>query len=59
MSRRPLAVPASTTIRNGRLDMGMPAWKDMLDDKQIGEVIGFLAPASLRENRRRRTGPVR
>ena len=33
---------ASTTIRNGRLDMGMPAWKEVLDDKQIQQVLGFL-----------------
>ena len=33
---------AVTTIKNGRVDLGMPAWKDVLNEKQIDEVLGFL-----------------
>jgi ABC-type amino acid transport substrate-binding protein/mono/diheme cytochrome c family protein len=34
---------ANTTIRNGRGDLGMPAWKDALVDKEIRELITFLS----------------
>jgi polar amino acid transport system substrate-binding protein len=31
------------TIKAGRPDAGMPTWKDILNDKQIDEVLSFLA----------------
>jgi polar amino acid transport system substrate-binding protein len=31
------------TIKAGRSDAGMPSWKDILNDKQIDEVLSFLA----------------
>jgi ABC-type amino acid transport substrate-binding protein len=34
---------AQTTIRNGRTDAGMPSWKDALGDKEIKELLAFLA----------------
>ena len=33
---------ALTTIRNGRPDAGMPTWKDVLGEKEINQVLGFL-----------------
>ncbi len=34
---------AIKTIKEGRSDLGMPAWKDTYNDKQIEELIAFLA----------------
>lgn len=34
---------ALKTIRDGRLDQGMPAWKDTYSEQQIQELVGFLA----------------
>lgn len=34
---------ATTTIRNGRPDLGMPTWKDSLSDEHIKELVAFLA----------------
>jgi polar amino acid transport system substrate-binding protein len=33
---------AYTTITRGRLDKGMPAWKDLLDDDAIRNILTFL-----------------
>ncbi len=33
---------ALTTIKNGRNDQGMPAWKDILKEPEIQEVMAFL-----------------
>jgi polar amino acid transport system substrate-binding protein len=33
---------AITTIKNGRVDAGMPSWKDALGDKEITELMSFL-----------------
>jgi polar amino acid transport system substrate-binding protein len=33
---------ALTTIKNGRNDVGMPAWKDILKDGEIQELMAFL-----------------
>lgn len=32
----------ATNIRNGRLEQGMPPWKDFLDDKRIGLLLSFF-----------------
>lgn len=34
---------AIKTIKEGRSDMGMPSWKDVYNDKQIEEILVFLA----------------
>ena len=34
---------AIKTIKNGRPDLGMPAWQTSYDDKQIEELLAFLA----------------
>ncbi len=34
---------AATTIRNGRSEQGMPAWKDILKETEVQEILGFLA----------------
>jgi ABC-type amino acid transport substrate-binding protein/mono/diheme cytochrome c family protein len=34
---------ATTTIKNGRSDLGMPSWKDALSDDNIKELLAFLA----------------
>jgi polar amino acid transport system substrate-binding protein len=34
---------ATTTIKNGRSDLGMPPWKDSLGEKEIKELLAFLA----------------
>ena len=34
---------AIKTIKNGRPDLGMPAWQASYDDKQIEELLAFLA----------------
>ncbi len=33
---------ATTTIKNGRADLGMPPWKDSLNDQNIQELLAFL-----------------
>lgn len=33
---------ATTTIKNGRADKGMPVWKDILKDQEFNDVIAFL-----------------
>jgi polar amino acid transport system substrate-binding protein len=33
---------AVTTIRNGRIDAGMPAWKDIYGEKEITELMSFI-----------------
>lgn len=33
---------AAATIKNGRPDNGMPPWKDLLDDKRVGSLLGFF-----------------
>jgi polar amino acid transport system substrate-binding protein len=33
---------ATTTIKNGRSDLGMPPWKDTLKDPEIQQVLSFL-----------------
>jgi polar amino acid transport system substrate-binding protein len=33
---------AITTIRNGRVDAGMPAWKDIYGEKEITELMSFI-----------------
>jgi polar amino acid transport system substrate-binding protein len=33
---------ARTTIANGRVDKGMPTWKDILKDQEMKEVMAFL-----------------
>jgi polar amino acid transport system substrate-binding protein len=33
---------AMTTIKNGRVDAGMPSWKDALGDKEMNELMSFL-----------------
>lgn len=33
---------ALTTIKNGRPDLGMPAWKDILSETELLQVFGFL-----------------
>lgn len=33
---------ATTTIRDGRVDKGMPTWKDILKDQEMKEVLAFL-----------------
>lgn len=33
---------ATTTIKNGRPELGMPTWKDVLGDKEIEQVLTFL-----------------
>jgi polar amino acid transport system substrate-binding protein len=33
---------AITTIKNGRVDAGMPAWKEIYGEKEIAELIGFI-----------------
>ena len=34
---------AIKTIKEGRSDLGMPAWKAAYDDKQIEELLTFIA----------------
>lgn len=34
---------AITTINNGRVDLGMPAWKAVYTEQQIDEILDFLA----------------
>jgi ABC-type amino acid transport substrate-binding protein/mono/diheme cytochrome c family protein len=34
---------ATTTIKNGRSDLGMPPWKDSLSEDNIKELLAFLA----------------
>jgi mono/diheme cytochrome c family protein len=33
---------AMTTIKNGRNDLGMPPWKDILKEQDIEQLLGFL-----------------
>jgi len=33
---------ATTTVKNGRSDAGMPAWKDVLKDPELEQILGFL-----------------
>lgn len=33
---------ALTTIKNGRNDQGMPAWKDVLSEQQLKELLAFI-----------------
>jgi polar amino acid transport system substrate-binding protein len=33
---------ATTTIKNGRADLGMPPWKDMLKEPEIQQLLSFL-----------------
>jgi polar amino acid transport system substrate-binding protein len=33
---------AITTIKNGRNDAGMPPWKDIFGEKEIGELMSFI-----------------
>lgn len=33
---------ALTTIKNGRVELGMPAWKEILKEPEIAEVMAFL-----------------
>ena len=33
---------ATTTIKNGRNDLGMPPWKDILKDPDIAQILSFL-----------------
>jgi polar amino acid transport system substrate-binding protein len=33
---------ATTTIKNGRSDLGMPPWKDILKEPEIQQVLSFL-----------------
>jgi polar amino acid transport system substrate-binding protein len=33
---------AVTTIKNGRSDAGMPPWKDIFGEKEIGELMSFI-----------------
>ena len=34
---------AATTIENGRPDAGMPTWKGILSQKDIDDILSFLA----------------
>ena len=34
---------AVTTIREGRPDLGMPAWKGLLKEQEVIDILGFLA----------------